>query len=549
MNYEKLADMLFPDISVSPDYYENYYPERSLPDNACVTRIGPSPTGFVHLGNLYNAIIGERLAHQSNGSFFLRIEDTDNKREVPGAVNTIISSMNYFNIHFDEGATIDGDSGAYAPYRQRQRKNIYQCFAKHLVKLGLAYPCFCSEEELSEMRKKQEDLKANFGYYGEWAVYRNADMQTIEEKLNNNIPYVLRFKSKGNEKNYIEITDGIRGKLKIQENYQDFVLLKSDGIPTYHFAHVIDDHLMRTTHVIRGEEWISTLPIHIQLFDTFKWKKPIYCHTPQLMKFDGSSKRKLSKRKDPELALDYYKSEGYTPDAVWVYLLTILNSNFEEWIHDNSIKNYLNFPFSLSKMSTSGALFDESKFQDISKEVISEMSGEEIYRGIAEWSKEYAQGFYEEFSEDKEYSIKMIEIGREGKKPRKDIYSWKQGKEFLSMYYGEIKEREEYPEAAKDKETVKEILKRYIEGYREEDSQEEWFEKIKVISRELGYAERIKEYKKEPEKYRGTITDVCTVIRVAMTGRRESPDIYTISKIMGNKALVRISSASNDIKG
>ena len=310
MNYEKLADMLFPDISVSPDYYENYYPERSLPDNACVTRIGPSPTGFVHLGNLYNAIIGERLAHQSNGSFFLRIEDTDNKREVPGAVNTIISSMNYFNIHFDEGATIDGDSGAYAPYRQRQRKNIYQCFAKHLVKLGLAYPCFCSEEELSEMRKKQEDLKANFGYYGEWAVYRNADMQTIEEKLNNNIPYVLRFKSKGNEKNYIEITDGIRGKLKIQENYQDFVLLKSDGIPTYHFAHVIDDHLMRTTHVIRGEEWISTLPLHIQLFDTFKWKKPIYCHTPQLMKFDGSSKRKLSKRKDPELALDYYKSKA-----------------------------------------------------------------------------------------------------------------------------------------------------------------------------------------------------------------------------------------------
>jgi len=544
MNYEKLADMLFPDISVSPDYYENYYPERSLPDNACVTRIGPSPTGFVHLGNLYNAIIGERLAHQSNGSFFLRIEDTDNKREVPGAVNTIISSMNYFNIHFDEGATIDGDSGAYAPYRQRQRKNIYQCFAKHLVKLGLAYPCFCSEEELSEMRKKQEALKANFGYYGEWAVYRNADMQTIEEKLNNNIPYVLRFKSNGNEKNYIEITDGIRGKLKIQENYQDFVLLKSDGIPTYHFAHVIDDHLMRTTHVIRGEEWISTLPIHIQLFDTFNWKKPIYCHTPQLMKFDGSSKRKLSKRKDPELALDYYKSEGYTPDAVWVYLLTILNSNFEEWIRDNSIKNYLNFPFSLSKMSTSGALFDESKFQDISKEVISEMSGEEIYRGIAEWSKEYAKEFYEEFSKDKEYSIKMIEIGREGKKPRKDIYSWKQGKEFLSMYYGEIKEREEYPEGAKDAETVKEILKRYTEGYREEDSQEEWFEKIKVISRELGYAERIKEYKKEPEKYRGTITDVCTVIRVAMTGRRESPDIYTISRIMGKKALVRIKDAS-----
>lgn len=548
MNYEKLADMLFPDISTSPDYYENLFPERSLPNNACVTRIGPSPTGFVHLGNLYNAIIGERLAHQSNGSFFLRIEDTDNKREVPGAVNTIISSMNYFNIHFDEGATINGDSGNYAPYRQRQRKNIYQCFAKYLVKLGLAYPCFCSEDDLLEMRKKQEALKANFGYYGEWAVYRNADMLTIEEKLKQNIPYVLRFKSNGNEKNYIEIIDGIRGKLKIQENYQDFVLLKSDGIPTYHFAHVIDDHLMRTTHVIRGEEWISTLPIHIQLFDTFNWKKPVYCHTPQLMKFDGSSKRKLSKRKDPELALDYYKAEGYTADAVWIYLLTILNSNFEEWIHKNSLKKYLDFPFTLSKMSNSGALFDEKKFQDISKEVIAEMSGEEIYEGIAEWSKEYAKGFYEEFTADKGYSIGMIEIGREGKKPRKDIYSWKQGKEYLSMYYGDIgvDEREGYPEATEGQEG--EILRRYIEGYRREDSQEEWFEKIKEISRELGYAERVKEYKKEPEKYRGTITDVCTVIRVAVTGRAETPDLYTICKLMGEKASVRLNMALFKLK-
>lgn len=546
MNYEKLADMLFPDISASPDYYENLFPERSLPDNACVTRIGPSPTGFVHLGNLYNAIIGERLAHQSNGVFFLRIEDTDNKREVPGAVDTIISSMNYFNIHFDEGAAVNGDSGNYAPYRQRRRKDIYQCFAKYLVRQGLAYPCFCSEDDLTEMRKKQEALKANFGYYGEWAVYRNADMHTIEEKLNQNIPYVLRFKSNGDEKNYIEVTDGIRGKLRIQENYQDFVLLKSDGIPTYHFAHVIDDHLMRTTHVIRGEEWISTLPVHIQLFDTFNWKKPVYCHTPQLMKFDGSSKRKLSKRKDAELSLDYYKAEGYTTDAVWIYLLTILNSNFEEWFLKNPSEDYHDFPFTLTKMSSSGALFDEKKFQDICKEVVARMSGEEIYEGIAEWSREYDKEFYEEFTADREYSINMIGIGREGKKPRKDIYSWKQGKEYIKMYYGKTEKREEYPETTKGQE--KEILERYIQGYNKDDSQEEWFEKIKGISRELGYADKIKEYRKEPEKYRGTITEVCTVIRIAVTGRRETPDLYTICRLMGNKAVDRVWKAIDELK-
>lgn len=534
MDYEKLANLLFPNINKEPNYFEEKYPTRILKENCNVTRIGPSPTGFVHLGNLYNAIIGERLAHQSNGIFYLRIEDTDSKREVPGAVETVINAMNYFGIHFDEGATIDGDSGVYAPYRQRQRKEIYQTFAKQLVKKGLAYPCFCTEEELKKMRKEQEEIKANFGYYGKWAKYRDVDLQTIEAKINEGIPYVLRFKSSGDENKFFTLVDGIRGNLRLQENYQDFVLLKSDGIPTYHFAHVIDDHLMRTTHVIRGEEWLSTLPIHVQLFDTFNWEKPIYCHTPQLMKMDGESKRKLSKRKDPELGLEYYKSEGYLPKTIWIYLLTILNSNFEEWYHENKDKDYKNFKFTLDKMSNSGTLFDLLKFQDISKDIIAEMPAEEVYEHISNWSKEYNKEFFNIFTEDKEYTINVLSIGRNCDKPRKDIYNWKQSCEFLSFYYDSLFTiHDEFPENANDSKIVKEILTRYLNTYNHNDSQNDWFEKIKVITDDLGYAVQPKKYKKNPEQYRGSIVDVSNVIRVAMTGRLNSPDIYEISQAMG----------------
>ncbi len=545
MNYEKLADLLFPNISESLDYYEELYPERKLPENANVSRIGPSPTGFVHLGNLYNAIIGERLAHQSNGKFFLRIEDTDNKREVAGAVDLIISSMNYFNIHFDEGAINDGDSGAYGPYRQQQRKHIYQCFAKYLVRNGYAYPCFCTEDELADMRKQQEELKENFGYYGKWAVYRNANIETIEKKIKANIPYVLRFKSNGSETNYIEITDGIRGKLKIQENYQDFVLLKSDGIPTYHFAHVIDDHLMRTTHVVRGEEWLSTLPIHIQLFDTFKWEKPVYCHTPQLMKLDGSSKRKLSKRKDPEFSLEYYKAEGYIPETIWTYILTILNSNFEEWLKGNPDKNYLEFPFTLDKMSSSGALFDIQKFQDIGKEVISHMPADKIYSLIDEWSRKYNPNFNAEFTNNKDYSLKILNIGRNIPNPRKDIYNWKQGCEYLSFYFDKLfVKQDNYPQNVANKNLVKTILSEYMDSFSFNDSQEKWFEKIKIITEKHNYAVQPKKYKKNPELYNGSIVDISNVIRVAMTGRLNSPDIYEITQVMGEEmAMNRIKQA------
>lgn len=545
MDYKKLAELLFPDITETPDYYENIFPKRNLSENAIVSRIGPSPTGFVHMGNLYNAIIGERLAHQSNGCFFLRIEDTDNKREVEGAVDLILSSMNYFNIHFDEGATINGDCGNYGPYRQRQRKNIYQCFAKYLVSQGMAYPCFCTEEQLKEMRETQETLKANFGYYGKWAIYRNADFETIENNIKNNMPYVLRFKSNGNEENHIEVNDGIRGLLKLQENYQDFVLLKSDGIPTYHFAHVIDDHLMRTTHVVRGEEWLSTLPIHIQLFDTFNWEKPIYCHTPQLMKLDGSSKRKLSKRKDPEFSLEYYTAEGYIPETIWTYILTILNSNFEEWTRDNPDKHYSEFPFSLEKMSSSGALFDMQKFQDIGKDVISKMSADKIFSLLDSWSKKYNPEFNKVFTQNKEYSIKILNIGRNIPKPRKDIFCWKQACNYLSFYFDEtFTMQDDYPINVADKDLIPAVLKEYMESFNFNDTQEEWFNKIKAICEKHNYALQPKKYKKNPELYNGSIVDVSNVIRVAMTGRINSPDIYEITQAMGNDmAMNRIKKA------
>lgn len=535
MDYKKLSELLFPNIDKTPQYFEELYPQRNVPEGACVTRIGPSPTGFVHLGNLYNAIIGERLAHQSKGVIFLRIEDTDSKREVEGAIETIIKSMDYFGVHFDEGVTLTGDNGAYAPYKQSLRKEIYQTFAKQLVEQGYAYPCFCTEEELSKMHETQESLKENFGYYGKYAIWRDRPIEDIQEKLSAGEPYVLRFRSVGDINEYKTVDDGIRGQLKVQENYQDFVLLKSDGIPTYHFAHVIDDHLMRITHVIRGEEWLSTLPIHIQLFDTFGWTRPLYCHTPQLMKIDEETqkKRKLSKRKDPELALSYYVSEGYIPEAVWVYLLTVLNSNFEEWFTTNTDKSYLEFPFSLEKMSISGALLDIPKFKDVSKEVISRLSAEDIYNGIAEWSKTYDETFYKAFTSNADYSKKIIDIGRSGNKPRKDIENWKQASKFLSFYFDDtFTMQDDFPVNAQgsDKNT---ILTKYLETLDFNDTQEEWFNKVRAIAEELNYALQPKKYKKNPELYKGSIVDVSNVIRVALTGRQNSPDIYDISQAMG----------------
>ena len=545
MDNNKLAELLFPHIDKTPEYYEALYPKRNLPEGAKVTRIGPSPTGFVHLGNLYNAIIGERLAHQSGGVFYLRVEDTDAKREVEGAVELVLSSMNYFGIHFDEGVTEnDGQKGDYGPYRQRLRKDIYQCFAKELVKRGLAYPCFCSEEKLAAMREEQISKKLNFGYYGEWAVCRNLSLDDIEAKIANGEKYVLRFRSSGDISNTVEVFDGIRGVLKLQENYQDFVLLKSDGIPTYHFAHVIDDHLMRTTHVARGEEWLSTLPIHAQLFDTFGWERPVYCHTPVLMKMDGETKRKLSKRKDPELGLGYYRAEGYLTEAVWEYLMTVLNSNFEEWRAEHPDSSIDDFEFTLEKMSNSGALFDIMKFDDISRELIFKMSSEDIYEKMSDWLKEYDPEFYGLFTRDKELTCKAINVGRDAARPRKDLTNWKQARQFLSIYYDEsLKQEAPFPENVSDADRA-EIIDRYLSGYDHADDNSAWFNKIREITADMGYAVKPKDFKKNPDMYKGSITDVSNVIRVAITGRTNSPDLWEICHIIGEDAMRRRVSAA-----
>ena len=540
MDNKKLAELLFPHIDKSPEDYEKLYPERNLPDGAKVTRIGPSPTGFVHLGNLYNAMIGERLAHQSDGVFYLRVEDTDAKREVEGAVELVLSAMDYFGIHFDEGVTEnDGQNGDYAPYRQRLREDIYKCFAKRLVEMGLAYPCFCSEEKLAAMREEQISKKLNFGYYGEWAVCRNLSLDEIEAKINNGEKYVLRFRSEGDIENTVEVFDGIRGTLKLQENYQDFVLLKSDGIPTYHFAHVVDDHLMRTTHVVRGEEWLSTLPIHVQLFDTFGWRRPIYCHTPVLMKMDGDHKRKLSKRKDPELGLGYYRAEGYLPEAVREYLMTVLNSNFEEWRAENPDKPMDDFEFTLEKMSNSGALFDIMKFDDISRELIFRMSAADIYEKMSKWLSEYDHEFYALFTRDKALTCAAIDVGRDAARPRKDLINWKQARDFLSFYFDESLTLEsEFPENVSAEDRA-EICRRYLAAYNHSDDNSEWFGKIREIAADMGYAAKPKDYKKNPDMYKGSITDVSNVIRVALTGRTNSPDLWEICHIIGEPAMRR----------
>lgn len=540
MNKNKeLADLLFGHITEQPEYYEEKYPCRSLPEGTPVTRIGPSPTGFIHLGNLYNAIIGERLAHQNGGTFYLRIEDTDDKRKVEGAVELIISSMDFFGIHFDEGATAEGENGDYGPYRQRQRKEIYQCFAKKLVEMGLAYPCFCSESDLNEMREKQIADKLNFGYYGKWAKCRDLSFEEIKERIEKGEEYVLRFRSQGDENNHVEVFDGIRGTLNVSENYQDFVLLKSDGIPTYHFAHVVDDHLMRTTHVVRGEEWLATLPIHVQLFDALGFKRPIYCHTAVLMKMDGETKRKLSKRKDPELGLDYYRAKGYSPKAVWEYLLTVLNSNFEEWRLENPDAPIDDFKFTTEKMSSSGALFDIVKFEDISREVLLRTPASQIYDEFSQWLERYDPEFYKIFTRDRQYSESIIDVGRSGNRPRKDLTNWEQARQFLSFYFPEtFTVEDEYPERVSPEDKA-EILKRYLETFDMNDDNSQWFQKIRDITGDLGYAVKPKDFKKNPDMYKGSVSDVSAVIRVAVTGRTNSPDLWEICHILGEEEMRR----------
>lgn len=542
MDNQKLADLLFPEVVNTPEYYEEKFPYRKLPNKAEVTRMAPSPTGFIHLGNLYSALADERIAHRNGGVFYLRIEDTDEKRKVDGAVETIINVLRYFDIEFDEGAGFDDTDprNAYGPYFQRQRVEIYHTYAKSLVERGLAYPCFCTEEELDKVRAKQEEDKILTGYYGEFATCRNLSYEEIEANIKAGKPYVLRLRSQGSPDKEITFVDAIKGEIKLPENIHDIVLLKKDGIPTYHFAHAIDDHLMRTTTVVRGGEWLASAPIHYELFHLLGFKMPAYAHTAHLMKFDEETggKRKLSKRKDPELSLDYYRKDGYHPYTMKVYLLTLLNSNFEEWHEKFPDKDINEFPFSVEKMNQSGALFDKDKLHNICKNELSKLSEEELYDFLYDWAKENEPENVEKWFGDKEKMLQILRLymGVGAKRRRKDLMYAKQIFELIS-YFFDGESAEEMDEFKLDEDMVSKILKSYLAKYDHNDDNSVWFNKLKEIADEHGFASDMKAYKANPENFKGNVSDIAEAVRIAVTGRANTPDLWTIVHIMGEEQM------------
>ena len=547
MDYQALADLLFPQVTDTPEMLEERFPLRNAPEGAVITRMAPSPTGFVHLGNLVQGMISERMAHQSGGVLFLRVEDTDAKREVPGAVEVLIDSLKHYSILFDEGATHDGDNGAYGPYRQRQRAGIYHVYAKLLVSQGQAYPCFATEEELAAMREQQEANKENTGYYGKYAIWRDRSIEDIRARLDAGDSWVLRFRSTGSIANQFKFDDLVKGKLTITENDVDHVLLKSDGIPTYHFAHACDDHLMRTTHVVRGDEWLPTLPFHIQLFKALGFKLPKYVHIGPLMKMDGTSKRKLSKRKDPELALTYYKAEGFPIKAVQEYLMTVLNSNYEDWRRANPDADMDTFKFSPKKLNPAGSLFDYAKLVDVSKNVISKFSAEEVYTQLTQWAEEFDPQFAKNLTADPDFTKAILAIGRGGKKPRKDIAVWKDAKDYMGFFFNDYLEKPVFDEKF-DKAVILDALNRFLEKFNIEDDSNTWFEKVKEITTDMGFTTDMKAYRADPSAFPGTVADISTFIRQATTGKANSPDLFSVMQILGYENTVsRIRSVMADL--
>ena len=540
MDYKDLANLIFPDAK-DITYYEEKYPKRDLKEGAIVTRFAPSPTGFVHIGGLYQSLIARKLANQTEGVFLLRIEDTDQKREVENGITDIVSSLDNFGIEPDEGMISETEGkGNYGPYRQSMRKEIYQSYAKYLIEQGKAYPCFCTPEDLEEMRTKQENAKIRPGYYGVWAKCRNITVEDAINKIKNEEKYIIRFKSPGREDRKIKHHDVIKGNVDFPENDQDIVIIKADGLPTYHFAHAVDDHLMRTTHVIRGDEWLSSVPLHLQLFHELGFKPPKYAHIAPIMKNDNGNKRKLSKRKDPEAAVSYYDEMGIPKEAVNEYLLNIANSNFENWRRANKDKSIDEFELQLNKMSVSGALFDMVKLLDVGKTVISKFTAEEVYERTLKWAKNYDKEL-EDMLQDKEYALKVFGIERGNKKPRKDIAKWSDVKENIEYMYDEkfFAKKQEYPyQVINDKEDINKILDLYIENYYDEnDDKQQWFDKIKELAGELGYAKEVKEYKANPDAYKAHVGDVSTVLRVALTGRTNTPDMYEIMQVLGKESI------------
>ena len=540
MTYKELADLIFPNVK-EISYYEEKYPERNLEEGAIVTRYAPSPTGMMHMGGLYQALIAKMVAKKSNGVFFVRIEDTDQKREIENGISNIVNALKDFDIMPDEGMISETEEiGNYGPYKQSLRKDIYQSYAKYLLEQGKAYPCFATPEELEEMRAKQESAKVRTGYYGVWAKYRNLSLDEMAEKINAGVPYIIRFKSPGREDRKIKHKDLIKGNVDFPENDQDIVIIKSDGLPTYHFAHAVDYHLMHTTHVIRGDEWLSSVPLHLQLFQELGFKAPKYAHISPIMKNDNGNKRKLSKRKDPESSTNYYEETGIPSLAVKEYLLNIANSTFENWRRQNKDASIDEFDFKLNKMSVSGALFDMVKLQDVSKIVISKMTAEEVYEKSLDWANRHDEELAK-MLEDKEYSLKVLGIERGNTKPRKDIAKWSDVKENIIYMYDDkfLNGEQEYPyQVINDQNDINKILDLYMEKYyNPEDDKQTWFNKIKELAGEMGYAEEVKEFKANPGMYKAHVGDVSTVLRIALTGRTNTPDMYEIMQVLGKTSM------------
>ncbi len=544
-SFNTMAELLLPNIDKTPDYYENLYPARQLPEGARVVRIAPSPTGYLHLGTLFAALVNRITATSSGGVFFTRIEDTDKKREIEGGIEDIIDGLDRFGISIDEGF-VSGtkESGNYGPYQQSRRAEIYQTYAKELIRQGFAYPCFCTAEELEAVRNEQEAQKLRTGYYGGFAKHRDITPDEAKALIDEGKPFVVRLKSPGNEENKVIFEDAVKGKIEMPENDEDFVLLKSDGIPTYHFAHAVDDHLMRTTHVLRGDEWISSVPKHIQLFKILGFKPPKFGHISPIMKLDNGAKRKISKRKDPEAAVHFFAEQGYDSECVINYLMTVAASDFEDWRRANPDASYKNFKFNLKKMSVSGALFDENKLIDVSKNMVSKMSSETVYEKLTEWANEFDKEFYELLTANPQYTKAMLAIDRDVPKPRKDIAKWCEAKEYFSYFFEslytpcyELPENIALPDA-------KAFLEEYKTVYSPDDDRQGWFDKIKEIALKIGFASETKEYKANPDNYKGHAGDLSTVLRIAITGRRNTPDLCSIMQVLGkDECIKRIDSA------
>ena len=548
-DFDLLAELLLPQIDKTPDYYENLYPERQLKEGARVTRVAPSPTGYLHLGTLFTSLVNRITATSTDGIFFTRIEDTDKKREVDGGIEDIIDGLGRFGINIDEGF-VNGihEEGIYGPYQQSHRAEIYQTYVKDLIKKGFAYPCFCTAEELAEVREKQENDKIRTGYHGEWAKHRNITYAEAKALIDEGKPFVIRLRSPGNEENKIKFEDTIKGKIEMPENDEDFVLLKSDGIPTYHFAHAIDDHLMHTTHVLRGDEWISSVPKHIQLFKLLGFKVPKYGHIAPIMKLDNGAKRKISKRKDPEAAVHFFAEQGYDSESVIEYLMTIAASDFEDWRRTNPTVSYKEFKFNLKKMSVSGALYDENKLLDVSKIKIAAMSSSVVYEKLTAWAKEFDEEFYNILTQNPEYTKAVLAIDRDVPKPRKDIAKWTDAKDYVAYFFDSLYSPcFDLPENI-SAEDAKAFLSSYKSVYSPEDDRQTWFNRIKDLCPALGFAAESKEYKANPEAFKGQAGDLSTVLRIAITGRRNTPDLCSIMQVLGKeKCINRINDTINSL--